>query len=167
MMVEVPDYLIADIINSNLPDLLKADGARTHKERAMRLAMKATMRLFLGYVEGQIKAKAANLPIPRVPVGDDGDEIDALEYGVYYILALGLAILSKSDLHAAVEETENGTLRVVQLTAGSTGLVEPTDVTGFLSGGKDANAGATQPSSTNISTGVSTSTVKPAELHNP
>lgn len=142
--LEIPDVLIQAIINDNVPDLLKPNAAKGAKERVMRLTMKAAMRLFLGYLEGQIIDKHLPMPLPQIPTTDDGEEGDVLEYGVFYILGLGIGLLSKSDLHATTEVTDDGVVRVTGLTATPTGLVEATDLGSLsrrLGAGKDAQSG--------------------------
>lgn len=149
-MLEIPDSFLVKIISENMPDLLSANAARGPKERLMRLSMKGAMRLFLGYMEGVIVDKGLKLPLPAIP---DGDEtFDALEYGVYYILGLGISLLSRTDLHAQIEVKDDGTLRVVGLSATPTELAESAEVRGIIGqltdavrasgGGKDADSGA-------------------------
>lgn len=141
VVLEIPDYLIQEIIAKNLPDLIKPGAALGAKERVMRLSFKGAMRLFLGYMEGQIIEKGAALPLPQIPTADD--EMDVLEYGVYYILAMGLALLTRTDLYADAVEGDDGVLRVLRLAAGETHL----DAAGTENPGtrRDADSGAGRP----------------------
>lgn len=152
VMLELPDVLINQIIAEHLPDFFNSTATHTAKERVMRLTMKGAMRLFLGYVEGQIKEKQADMPLPMIPTDENGDEQDVLEYGVYYILALGLAILTRSDMHAEIEQQDDGTLRITRLTATTTDVVEAADIAGYLGAGKDAQSGASQSATTDAPT---------------
>lgn len=103
LALDLDTDMLAGAIEKALPPFVASGAGLSHKEQAVRLGVKASMRALLGMIDGEIVKR--RLPLPRPTCGRRDDPI---AYTVNYLLALALLGLDAQEWELAYVEADNG-----------------------------------------------------------
>lgn len=103
LALDLDTDLLAGAIERALPGFIASGAGLSHKEQAVRLGVKASMRALLGMIDGEIVKR--RLPLPRPTIGKREDPI---AYTVNYLLALALLGLDAQEWELSYVEAANG-----------------------------------------------------------
>lgn len=123
--------LIKRLVLTNVPpSLVNPDAAAEPKDKAIRFALKAFLRMLLPWVETKIKQSGAALPLPTPPPG-----ADLIAFALDWITNVMLLAATAAEWDATYEEQASGEILVTgvapaaaRLVDGSVGLPEPQPV---------------------------------------